>query len=38
MGGDMCGVYKTADHGKNWHMSNAGLTHYGLYDTVVAKE
>jgi photosystem II stability/assembly factor-like uncharacterized protein len=35
MGGDVAGVYKTTDHGRNWRMINKGLANYGVYSLAV---
>lgn len=35
MGGDVAGVYKTEDHGRNWRMVNNGLADYGVYSLAV---
>jgi photosystem II stability/assembly factor-like uncharacterized protein len=35
MGGDVAGVYKTIDHGRNWRMINKGLANYGVYSLAV---
>jgi photosystem II stability/assembly factor-like uncharacterized protein len=31
LGGDVNGFYKTTDGGKNWRISNAGLSDYAIY-------
>jgi photosystem II stability/assembly factor-like uncharacterized protein len=31
MGGDVCGVYKSEDHGLNWTLINDGLADYGVF-------
>jgi photosystem II stability/assembly factor-like uncharacterized protein len=31
MGGDVCGVYKSEDHGKHWRLVNSGLAGYAVY-------
>lgn len=35
MGGDVCGVYKTEDHGLNWRLMNDGLADYGVFSLAV---
>lgn len=35
MGGDVCGVYKSEDHGRTWRLSNKGLADYGVYSLAV---
>jgi len=35
MGGDVGGVYKTEDHGRNWRMINDGLAGYGVFSLAV---
>ena len=35
LGGDVAGVYKTADHGKHWRLINNGLKGYGVYSLAV---
>ena len=35
MGGDVCGVYKSEDHGRTWRLSNNGLADYGVYSLAV---
>jgi photosystem II stability/assembly factor-like uncharacterized protein len=35
MGGDVCGVYKTEDHGLNWTLINDGLADYGVFSLAV---
>ncbi len=35
MGGDVCGVYKTEDHGRHWRLVNAGLAGYAVYSLAV---
>jgi photosystem II stability/assembly factor-like uncharacterized protein len=35
MGGDVCGVYKSEDHGRTWRLSNTGLADYGVYSLAV---
>ncbi|MBP5232091.1 MAG: hypothetical protein J6333_01655, partial [Planctomycetes bacterium] len=35
LGGDVAGVYKTTDGGKNWKLVNNGLTNYGVYTLLV---
>jgi len=35
MGGDVLGVYKTEDHGRNWRFVNNGLVNYGVYSLAV---
>jgi photosystem II stability/assembly factor-like uncharacterized protein len=35
MGGDVCGVYKSVDHGRTWRLSNKGLADYGVYSLAV---
>src|SRR5262249_44428454 len=35
MSGDVAGVYKTEDHGKNWRQINNGLADYGVYSLAV---
>ncbi len=35
MGGDVCGVYKTEDHGLTWRLINNGLADYGVYSLAV---
>src|SRR5882724_1763715 len=35
LGGDVGGVYKTEDHGRNWRMINNGLAGYGVFSLAV---
>ncbi|MEI7945676.1 MAG: hypothetical protein WCJ02_03225 [bacterium] len=35
MGGDVCGVYKTEDHGLTWRLINDGLADYGVFSLAV---
>lgn len=35
MGGDVCGVYKSEDHGRTWRLWNNGLADYGVYSLAV---
>lgn len=35
MGGDVAGVYKTEDHGRNWRMVNHGIADYGIFSLAV---
>ena len=35
MAGDVLGVYKSVDHGRNWRIINNGLTNYGVYSLAV---
>jgi len=35
MGGDVCGVYKSEDHGQNWRLINDGLADYGVFSLAV---
>ena len=35
MGGDVCGVYKTDDHGLSWRLINDGLADYGVFSLAV---
>lgn len=35
MGGDVLGVYKSVDSGRNWRITNNGLTDYGVYSLAV---
>ncbi len=35
MGGDVCGVYKSEDHGRTWRLTNSGLADYGVYSLAV---
>jgi len=35
LGGDVCGVYKTEDHGLNWRLINNGLADYGVFSLAV---
>ena len=35
MGGDVCGVYKTEDHGLTWRLVNDGLADYGVFSLAV---
>lgn len=35
MGGDVCGVYKTEDHGLTWRLINEGLADYGVFSLAV---
>jgi len=37
MGGDVLGIYKSADKGKTWRIINNGLHDYGVYSLAVAK-
>lgn len=36
MGGDVNGIWKTEDFGKNWRFVNNGLRNYGVYSLAVA--
>ena len=36
LGGDVGGIYKTTDRGKNWRFVNKGLHNYGVYGIAVA--
>jgi photosystem II stability/assembly factor-like uncharacterized protein len=31
LGGDVAGVYKSEDHGRNWRLINKGLANYGVF-------
>jgi len=35
MGGDVCGVYKSEDHGLHWRLVNDGLADYGVFSLAV---
>ena len=35
MGGDVCGVYKTEDHGLTWRLVNDGIADYGVFSLAV---
>lgn len=35
MGGDVCGVYKSLDHGQSWRLINDGLADYGVFSLAV---
>jgi len=35
MGGDVCGVYKSEDHGQHWRLINDGLADYGVFSLAV---
>jgi len=35
MGGDVCGVYKSEDHGLTWRLINDGLADYGVFSLAV---
>lgn len=35
LGGDVAGVYKTEDHGRNWRMINNGIAGYGVFSLAV---
>lgn len=35
MGGDVAGVYKSVDHGRNWRLMNNGLINYAVYSLAV---
>ncbi len=35
MGGDVNGVYKSEDHGRNWRIINNGLANYGVFSLAV---
>jgi photosystem II stability/assembly factor-like uncharacterized protein len=35
MAGDVLGVYKSVDRGRNWRIINNGLVHYGVYSLAV---
>jgi photosystem II stability/assembly factor-like uncharacterized protein len=35
MGGDVCGVYKSEDHGQNWKLINNGIADYGVFSLAV---
>jgi photosystem II stability/assembly factor-like uncharacterized protein len=35
MGGDVNGMYKSEDHGKNWRIINNGLANYGVFSLAV---
>ncbi len=35
MGGDVCGVYKSEDHGLTWKLINDGLADYGVFSLAV---
>ncbi|MCX6898003.1 MAG: hypothetical protein NT105_04810 [Verrucomicrobia bacterium] len=35
MGGDVAGVYKSEDHGRNWRLINNGLADYAVYSLAV---
>jgi photosystem II stability/assembly factor-like uncharacterized protein len=35
MGGDVAGVYKTEDHGRNWRLINNGIADYGIFSLAV---
>ncbi len=35
MAGDVNGVYKSEDHGRNWRIVNHGLANYGVYSLAV---
>jgi photosystem II stability/assembly factor-like uncharacterized protein len=35
MGGDVAGVYKSTDHGKNWVLSNSGIAAYEVLSMAV---
>ena len=37
LGGDVVGIYKSTDRGKNWHFINKGLHEYGVYSMAIAK-
>lgn len=36
MGGDVLGMYKTEDKGKNWRITNKGIVNYGVYSLATA--
>jgi photosystem II stability/assembly factor-like uncharacterized protein len=36
MGGDVAGVYKTEDAGKNWRLINNGLSNYAVYSMAIS--
>ena len=35
LGGDVCGVYKSDDHGQSWRLINDGLADYGVFSLAV---
>ncbi|MDF3128470.1 hypothetical protein P0Y35_04620 [Kiritimatiellaeota bacterium B1221] len=35
LAGDVAGVYKTEDYGRNWRMINKGLVNYGVFSLAV---
>lgn len=35
LGGDVTGVYKSEDHGRNWRLINNGLADYGVFSLAV---
>ena len=35
MGGDVCGVYKSEDHGLTWRLINNGIADYGVFTLAV---
>ena len=35
MGGDVNGVYKSLDHGRNWRVVNNGIANYGVFSLAV---
>ncbi|RYD36681.1 MAG: hypothetical protein EOP87_05000 [Verrucomicrobiaceae bacterium] len=35
LGGDVAGIYRTDDHGKQWRMINNGLVSYAVYSVAV---
>ncbi len=37
MGGDVCGAYRSDDHGKSWRLINNGLVDYGVFSLAVHK-
>ena len=36
MGGDVLGMYKTEDKGRNWRIVNKGIANYGVYSLATA--
>lgn len=38
LGGDVGGVYKTEDNGRNWRIINNGLVNYGIFSLAVDRQ
>ncbi|HBC88680.1 MAG TPA: hypothetical protein DCZ94_17185 [Lentisphaeria bacterium] len=37
LGGDVAGIYKSVDKGKNWKFINKGISDYGVYSIAISK-